>query len=63
MKDKVYTNEKVGYCPICDGFNLEYEKHVLDCGFMYFPFTCKECKAEGKEYYNVDYSETDAWKK
>ena len=48
-----------GICPFCDKENLDYKAIVLQDDFVYFPFTCNDCGTECREYYALQYSETD----
>jgi len=48
-----------GKCTFCDKENLDYKAIVLQDDFVYFPFTCDDCGTEGREYYAIQYSETD----
>jgi len=48
-----------GKCPKCSCDDLDYEPAEFDAvGDMFYEFTCKKCRAQGKEYYTVEYSET-----
>ena len=53
---------KSGYCPFCDARLIEYGAIELDDNCLYYPFTCDECGAEGKEWYDIEYTESEAWK-
>lgn len=44
----------IGCCPKCDSDELEYGGFV-NLEVSYYPFTCQDCGAKGKEYYTVDF--------
>ena len=46
-----------GKCPYCNGSNLEYGKVEFYDDQLFFPRTCKDCKAEGEEWYNMEFIE------
>lgn len=49
---KVKSN-KVGVCPVCNKASLEYDRVEMgiDPEFDYYPWYCKECHAQGEEWY------------
>lgn len=48
---KVKSNQ-VGVCPICNKESLEYDCVEMGSNdFDYYPWTCKECHAQGEEWY------------
>lgn len=51
------TKEKncLGRCPKCNSDKLDYGMPESDNEHIYYPFTCKKCKTQGKEYYEVEY--------
>jgi transcription elongation factor Elf1 len=57
-KTKVKRTHQVGKCSHCGSENLEYEAIVLDGDMAGYPVTCKDCGAEGSEWYNLNYCET-----
>lgn len=47
-----------GICPICQSHDLDYGcSEIIDTGIVY-PFTCRSCKAGGRQY---DKSEFDGY--
>jgi len=52
------TKECIGICPKCGSDNLNYETNVNDGDSLYYPFVCDNCGCEGREAYNLNYSET-----
>lgn len=52
-------------CPCCNGDNLEYGKVEFYDDQLFFPRTCKDCKTEGEEWYNMEFIEhviNEEWK-
>ena len=57
-KAEIYSNSKEpGICPKCKSEALSYGDTELSDGNMYYRFTCDDCGAKGKEWYNVQFSE------
>lgn len=57
---EVKSNVK-GICPMCNSDDLDYgtmELESISGGACYFPWHCNTCGADGKEWYNLDFSET-----
>lgn len=48
-----------GTCACCNGNNLEYNAFELHDGCGCYPVKCLDCGAVGKEWYNLDFTETD----
>ncbi len=48
-----------GKCPNCKSEDIDYGVMIPQDEFVFYPFTCNECGVEGKEYYNLEYTETD----
>ena len=49
----------VGECPKCKSVNLDYygsPEFVSE--LMFFPFTCCDCGAEGREWFTLEYVKT-----
>ena len=44
-----------GRCPVCDGDRLTYGKISSDDIGIYYPWTCDDCGASGKESYSVEF--------
>lgn len=44
-----------GECPKCKSENLDYQGFEMQDDGGYYPYTCKECEFEGREYYNLDF--------
>tara|TARA_B100001964_G_scaffold189124_1_gene210702 strand:+ start:252 stop:443 length:192 start_codon:yes stop_codon:yes gene_type:complete len=55
MKSKRFTN---GKCPNCESVNLDYEPEQYYQDSLTYQFTCSECGLVGREWYNIEYSET-----
>ena len=51
----------IGKCAKCKSDNLDYETNVdgEENGFIYYPYTCGNCEHEGKEWYSIEYTETE----
>ena len=41
-----------GRCPKCGNCSLSYETNVDDSYGIYYPYTCDDCGATGKERYS-----------
>ena len=50
----------MGRCSKCNSEDLDYEAVEIngEMLYLYYPFTCESCGAEGKEYYCLEYTET-----
>ena len=51
---KVKSNNG-GFCPFCNGDNLEYKEVAFDGDMCYFPWECLDCKHEGEEWYSLNF--------
>lgn len=49
--------QEQGRCPKCKSWNLEYGKIEHDEGTIKYPFQCNDCKQEGYEWYNVEFTD------
>ncbi len=47
-----------GACGCCGSLNLEFGTIEIVDDSIYYPFTCLDCGADGKEWYDLKYSET-----
>lgn len=46
-----------GCCPKCSSDELDYDGHEFDFdGSIWYDFTCNDCGAKGKEWYNLSYA-------
>lgn len=50
----------VGCCPFCGSENLEYGEVEFECDSLYYPFKCRDCGAEGREWHSVEPMYTEA---
>lgn len=48
-----------GICPACGNECLNYGTIEIEGDSVYYPFTCEKCKAQGREWYNLTYIETE----
>ena len=48
-----------GKCPKCGNYNLKYEALEIEGNSVYFPWTCPDCHASGKEWYDLEFSEQE----
>jgi transcription initiation factor IIE alpha subunit len=56
-KQKIEVPVEQGFCPIC-AESLDYRKGItLDGEYAYFKFVCPKCKAKGREYYYLSFTE------
>lgn len=54
MMMKVKSN-KQGQCPICNGYNLNYEQMELEGDIICYPWKCEDCSAKGEEWYSLNF--------
>ncbi len=47
-----------GVCPKCKSEDLDYGNGYVEDESYYYEFTCNNCEASSKEWYNLTYSET-----
>lgn len=60
MDEKSTHGESIGSCAYCGSEELTYGAiEFSDGNMIYYPFTCDECGAEGKEWYEMTYSCTE----
>lgn len=54
-----YMNKvfEAGKCR-CGSEDLEYGSMKIQDEMVFYPFTCNECGADGKEWYHLEYNET-----
>ena len=50
---------KRGSCAKCGSENIDYGASELEGEDMYYPYDCKDCNSSGKEWYHLDYIETE----
>jgi len=53
----------VARCAICDSDNLEYGSITVDPDTengVYFPYTCSDCGAKGREVYTINFLHNEA---
>ena len=48
-----------GQCPKCKNWNLDYDEMEIEGNSIYYPWTCEDCGASGKEWYNLEFSEQE----
>lgn len=48
-----------GKCPVCGRYNLNYDSLEIQDNSVYYPWECPDCKAKGKEWYNLSFSEQE----
>lgn len=48
-----------GQCPKCENYNLNYGSIKIDGNSIYYPWTCEDCGATGKEWYDLEFSEQE----
>lgn len=52
-----FINDENGICPICCNRNLTYSTPIIDGETLIYPWICDDCKATGKEVYNLTFIE------
>jgi len=60
----ITTSElKKGSCPKCGGGCLSYGSLDLsvDGDMVFYPFTCDDCGANGKEFYALEWIDSVCW--
>lgn len=63
---KVYKSNEQGTCPVCNSDNLDYGGMEIAAlgNHIFYPYTCGDCKFEGKEYYRLNFlSHSDCFDK
>ena len=48
-----------GQCPKCGNYNLDYGTVKVSDNAIYYPWTCEDCGATGKEWYDLEFSEQE----
>ena len=48
-----------GQCPKCKNWNLDYNEMEIEGNSIYYPWTCEDCSASGKEWYSLEFSEQE----
>ena len=49
-----------GECVKCESTNLNYGVVEIEDDWLFYPYECNDCHATGREYYDMEYSETVA---
>lgn len=58
MSETKLIKESRGNCP-CGSEDIDYKEPQFEGENIFFPFTCGECKGEGKEWYFLDYIKSE----
>ena len=53
---KKFVKNEQGNCPVCGGFNLDFESAEIDDNAVKYPWTCDDCGATGDEFYDMTFS-------
>lgn len=56
LEDEMENSQ--GKCTNCGSFDLDYDCIELVDEAVYYPYTCNKCESTGKEWYNLQYTET-----
>ena len=48
-----------GECFKCKSGDLSYCVMELGEGWLYYPYECGKCGHEGKEFYNIEYTDSE----
>ena len=48
-----------GQCPKCGNYDLDYGAVKFSDDAIYYPWTCEDCGATGKEWYDLEFSEQE----
>jgi hypothetical protein len=48
-------NQEPGLCPVCRLHNLKYDTTWFEGNQIAYPWTCTNCSATGKEWYNLEF--------
>lgn len=63
MSEKVYKSYQPGVCPVCEAEGqLKYSALKVQDNEVFFPFGCTSCGAEGKEWYILEFDESEVIK-
>ena len=57
LKESSFKSNRQGECPVCGAQDLDYGAAEFEGdNMMYFPWTCNQCKAQGEEWYSMDFA-------
>ena len=56
LKESQFKSNTQGKCPVCNGEDLDYDAIQMEGDMAYFPWICKKCKAQGEEWYSMEFS-------
>jgi C4-type Zn-finger protein len=56
LKESQFKSNKQGECPVCGKQDLDYGAAEFEGDMMYFPWTCNQCKAQGEEWYSMEFT-------
>ena len=48
-----------GQCAKCESENIIYGGFELVGEYGFYEYTCQDCNHDGKEYYNLEYDESE----
>ena len=44
-----------GRCPKCNSDDLKYDSLEIVDDSLYYPYTCRQCEFDGREWYNLHF--------
>lgn len=56
LTESQFKSNRQGECPVCGEQDLDYGAIELEGEMAYFPWTCNQCKAQGEEWYSMDFA-------
>ncbi len=57
MSGQKYKHNEAGVCPLCGKAALEYGNPGIQDESYFYSWSCANCGASGKEWYNLVFSE------
>lgn len=58
LKESQFESNEPGVCPACGEADLDYGDVQYDSELVcYYPWTCNQCGAKGKELYSMEFYE------
>ena len=58
MEMETKTIKCQGQCAACYSENIEYDSFQYEGDYGFYPYECKECGSEGREFFDLVYDVT-----
>lgn len=56
LTESQFKSNEQGECPVCGEEDLDYDAAQFEGVMMYLPWKCNKCKAQGEEWYHLQFS-------